>query len=156
MLSNPSWVRGGGVRQIWHHLTDESHILKFFLRSATKSPKLDDQTFFWPTEKQKTLGPKSSVIWDLWRHWTFKINLHPPEKTLQKPFLLQKDCVLEDFGVPGGCKSILNVKCLHKSHIAELFGPRVFCFSVGQKKVWSLFISHFCPDLKTNFNIYRI
>ena len=34
--------------------------------------------------------------------------------------------------MPGGCKSILNVKCLHKSYIAELFGPRVFCFSVGQ------------------------
>ena len=38
--------------------------------------------------------------------------------------------------MPGGCKSILNVKCLHKSHIAELFGPRVFCFSVGQKKMF--------------------
>ena len=36
--------------------------------------------------------------------------------------------------MPGGCKSILNVKCLHKSHMAELFGLRVFCFSVGQKK----------------------
>ena len=34
--------------------------------------------------------------------------------------------------MPGGCKSILNVKFLHKSYIMELFGPRVFCFSVGQ------------------------
>ena len=34
--------------------------------------------------------------------------------------------------MPGGCKSILNVKCLHKSYIAELFGPRVFCFSGGR------------------------
>ena len=27
--------------------------------------------------------------------------------------------------MPAGCKSILNVKCLHKSYIAELFGPWV-------------------------------
>ena len=55
--------------------------------------------------------------------------------------------------MPGGCKSILNLKSLHKSYIAELFGPRVFCFSVGQKiqkyhQKW-----RFCPDLKKNFNI---
>ena len=30
--------------------------------------------------------------------------------------------------MPGECKSILNVKCLHKSHIAELFELRVFFF----------------------------
>ena len=56
--------------------------------------------------------------------------------------------------MPGGCKSILNVKCLHKSHMAELFGPRVFCFSVGpKKKVLSIFIRHFCADLKNIFNM---
>ena len=49
-------------------------------------------------------------------------------------FLLQQDWFLEGFGVPGGCKSILNVKCLHKSHIAELFGLRVFWFLVARVK----------------------
>jgi len=35
-----------------------------------------------------------------------------------------KKAVLDGFDVPGGvgCKSILNVEILHKSHIAELFG----------------------------------
>jgi len=59
--------QGGGSPNLASPNWRESYI-KFFLRSATKSPKLDDQTFFWPTEKQKTLGPKSSAIWDLWRH----------------------------------------------------------------------------------------
>ena len=56
--------------------------------------------------------------------------------------------------MPGGCKSILNVKVLHKSHMAKLFGPRVFCFSVGQKKVWSGNFGDFQHDLKNNFNIF--
>ena len=55
--------------------------------------------------------------------------------------------------MPGGCKSILNAKILHKSYIAELFGPRVFRFSVGQKKVLSIFIGNFCADLKNIFNM---
>ena len=54
-------------------------------------------------------------------------------KNFQKRILLQQDGFFGDFGVPGGCKSILNVKSFHKSHIAELFGPRLFCFSVDQK-----------------------
>ena len=85
-------------------------------------------------EKQKTLGPKSSAIWDLWRHLTFKIDLHPPgtPKPSKNQFCWSKNVFLEGFGVPGGCKSILNVNCLHKFYIAELFGPRVFCFSVGR------------------------
>ena len=29
-----------------------------------------------------------------------------------------------------------------------------FVFRWVKKKVWSLFISHFCPDLKKNFKIY--
>ena len=60
--------------------------------------------------------------------------MHPPgtPKTSKNAVLLQHNWWLEGFGVPGECKSILNVKCLHKSHIAELFGPRVFCFSVGR------------------------
>ena len=36
--------------------------------------------------------------------------------------------------MPGGCKSISNITSLHKSYTAKLFGPRVFCFSVGKKK----------------------
>jgi len=61
---------------------------------------------------------------------------------------------LDGFGVPGGCKSILNVKCLHKSYMAKLFGPRVFCFSVVQKKKrFFLSFGDFCADLKHNFNI---
>jgi len=45
----------------------------------------------------------------------------------------------------------IKFKCLHKSHMAELFGPRVFCFSVGQKKVWSSNFGDFVADLKKNF-----
>ena len=46
---------------------------------------------FGPTEKQKTLGPKSSAIWDLWRDLTFKIDLHPPDtpKPSKKQVLLK-------------------------------------------------------------------
>ena len=131
------------------------YILKFFLRSCWKSPKLAHQTFFWPTEKQKTLGPKSSAIWVLWRHLTFKIDLHPPgtPKSSKNQFCWSKNAFLEGFGVPGGCKSILNVKCFHKSYIAELFGPRVFCFSVGRKIQKSHQKWRFCGDLKKNFNM---
>ena len=128
-------------------------ILKFFLRSAQNHHFWRDFWIFWPTEKQKTLGPKSSAIWDLWRDLPFKIDLHPPGtlKPSKNTFLLQQKWFFEDFGVPGGCKSILNCKSLHKSYIAELFGPRVFCFSVGPKsrqKWW------FWADLKKNFNIF--
>ena len=42
----------------------------------------------------------------------------------------------------------------HKSHMAELFGPRVFCFSVGQKKIFLLNFGDFQHDHKYNFNIY--
>ena len=52
--------------------------------------------------------------------------------------------------MPGGCKSILNVKILHKSHIAKLFEPRGFCFSVGQKKSFVALFGNFCADLKKN------
>ena len=49
----------------------------------------------------------------------------------------------------------LNVKSFHKFHIAELFGPRIFGFSVGQKKVLSANFGDFVADLKKNFNICR-
>ena len=109
------------------------HILKFFLRSG------QNELFFCPLGQnffKKFISPKSSAIWDLWRILTFKIDLHPPgtSKPSKNTFLLQQEWFFEGFGVPGGCKSILNVKCLHKSYIAELFGPRVFWFSEGQKK----------------------
>ena len=73
-------------------------------------------------------------MWDLWRHLTFKVDSHPPRtpKPSNNAFLLQQNLFLEGFSVPVGCKSILNVKCLHKSYMAKLFGQRVFRFSVGQ------------------------
>ena len=88
---------------------------------------------------------------------TFKIDLHPPgtPKLSKNAFLLQQDWFLEGFGVPGGCKSILNVKSLHKSYIAKLFGTRVFCFLVGQKIQKSRSKWRFCADLKKNFNIFK-
>jgi len=56
--------------------------------------------------------------------------------------------------VPGGCKSILNVKVLHKFYMAKLSGLIVFCFSVRQKKVLSLLFGDFCADLKHIFKIF--
>ena len=89
-------------------------------------------------------------MWDLWRHLTFKIDLHSPStpKPSKNVFLLQQDWFLEGFGVPRGCKSILNVKILHKSYIiAKLFGLRIFFWWV-KKKVWSRLFGDFCADLK--------
>ena len=81
---------------------------------------------------------------------------HQAHQNPQKnAFLLQQNWFLEGFGVPGGCKSILIVKSLHKSHIAELFGPRVFCFSVGQKIQKSRQKWWFWADLKKKFNIVK-
>jgi len=77
--------------------------------------------------------------------------LHPlgTPKPSKNAFLLQQNWFLDGFDVPGGCKSILNVKCLHKSHMAELFGPRVFCFPVGQKKKFgNSLLAIFDPTLK--------
>ena len=81
--------------------------------------------------------------------------MHPPgtPKPSKNQSCWSKNGFLEGFGVPDGCKSILNVKCLHKSHMAELFGPRVFCFSWVKKKVLSGLFGHFCADLKHNFNM---
>ena len=70
---------------------------------------------------------------------------HQAHQTPKKTYFTSTRLVLEGFDVPGGYKSILNVKMLHKSHIAELFGPRVFCFQVGQK---SNLIADFVPTLK--------
>ena len=55
----------------------------------------------------------------------------------------------------GGCKLTLNAKILHKSYITEIFGPRVFCFSVGQKKFGDDFLAIFLPDLQINFKLYK-
>ena len=80
--------------------------------------------------------------------------MHPPctPKPSKNQSCWSKNAFFDGFGVLGWCKSILNVTCLHKSYIAELFGPRVFWFSEGQKKVFSVHFSHFCSDLKKNFN----
>ena len=108
-------------------------ILKFFLRWPQNRAILlqSDQNF-----KRKSISPKSSVIYDIYGLLPIKIHLHPPG-TPNPPknwSRWSKKHVFWGFGVPGGCKSILNVKSLYKSYIAELFGPRVFCFSVGRKK----------------------
>ena len=116
------------------------------------------KVFFGGSSKnKKNLSPKNFVIWYLWRILTFKINLHPSRTSnpSKNAFLLQQDLFLEGFGVPGGCKSILNAKVLHKSYIAKLFGPRVFLFFrwVKKKVKFGLF-GDFSSDLKHIFNIY--
>ena len=108
------------------------YILKFFLRWHQNRrflcPKL--QNF-----KRKSISPKSSVIYDICRVLTIKINLHPPgtPKPSKNVFLLQQDGFLRGFGVPDGYKSILIAKTLHISYITELFGLMDFLL-----KFWSL------------------
>ena len=102
-------------------------------------------------------GTKSSVIYiyEIYAVLNLKFDLHPPgtPKTSKNVFLLQQDWILEGFDVPGGYKSILNVKILHKSHISELFGPNVFVFRWIKKKVLSGNFGDFCADLSKIFNI---
>ena len=103
---------------------------------GAKIAKTKKENFFWPTEKQKTLGPKSSAMWDLWRHLTFKIDLHPPgtPNPPKNQFCWSKNAFLEGFGVPGGCKSILNVSI---NPIWRNFLDRgFFVFRWVKKKVW--------------------
>ena len=109
----------------WHINSKKS--FKIFFKVGTKIAKIMWENFFFDP-------PKSFAIWDLWRILIFKIDLHSPgtPTSSKNKFCGSINAFLEGFGVLGGCKLILNVKCLRKSHIAELFGPRVFCFSVGQ------------------------
>ena len=81
--------------------------------------------------------------------------MHPPGtlKLSKNLFCWSKNSFLEVFGVPGGCKSILNVKCLHKSHMAELLDRGFFVFRWVKKKVFFANFGHFCPDLKNIFNL---
>ena len=128
------------------HNFSESSILKKFLRSVQKWPKLRNGTFFSTHLKNKTLGPKSSVIYDIWGLLPIKVDLHPPgtPKPSKNTFLLQQDHVFWGFGVPGGCKSTLIGKSPHISYITELFGPRVLFFEMGRKKN---FVPQFWPFL---------
>ena len=58
--------------------------------------------------------------------------------------------------MPGECKSILNVKILHKSYIAKPFGPRVFCFFGGSKKNFGRpILAGFAPTLKIILKLNR-
>ena len=85
---------------------------KMFFKVGAKIAKIALPNFFFdPPKNKKTLCPKSFAIGDLWRHLTFKIDLHSPDtpKPSKNAFLLQQGWLLEGFGVPGGCKSILNV-----------------------------------------------
>ena len=113
------------------NITWKNHIKNFF--------KVGTKSAIWLQSDQnlthrKTKNPRSKKFRYIRFMETFKIDLHPPgtPKPSKNAVLLQHNWFLESFGVPGECESILNVKCLHKSYITELFGPRVFCFSVGQ------------------------
>ena len=129
-------------------------MLNFFLRSPQNHRFCCNRIKI--LTHRKTKNPRSKKFRHIKFMETFNIDLHPPgtPKPFKNSFLLQQNWFFGGFGVPGGCKSILNVKCLHKSYMAELFGPRVFCFSVGQNVFFFLRFGHFCPDLKHNFNIY--
>jgi len=54
-----------------------AYIKKFF-KVGSKMANKELPNFFFDPPKKKNLGPKSCAIWDLWRHLTFKIDLHPP------------------------------------------------------------------------------
>ena len=100
--------------------------------------------------KNKTLGPKSSVIYDIWGVLPIKVDLHPPgTPTPQKHVLLQQDHVFGGVGVPDGCKSTLISKTPHISYITELFGQWVLFFKMGQKFFHYDFFAILGPTLKT-------
>ena len=102
--------------------------IKIFFKVGTKSAiwLQSDQNL----THRKTKNPRSKKFryMGFMKHLTFKIDLHPPgtPKPSKNAFLLQQNWFLEGFGVPGGCKSILNVKCLHKLHIWQNFLDRGF------------------------------
>ena len=88
-----------------------------------------------PKNKNPSVQKVSLYIQDLWR---------------------SKNAFLEVFGVPCGCKSVLNVKILYKSYIVKLFEPRVFLFFGGsKKKFYSKFLAIFVPTLNI-FLIYTL
>ena len=79
--------------------------------------------------------------------------MYPPgtPNSFKNQFCWRKNTFFESFGVPSGCKSILNVKILHKPYIAKLFGPSVFCFSGGSRKYFLPTFWQFCSrSLKKN------
>ena len=81
--------------------------IKVMFKVMLKIAKIARPNFFFdPPKNKKSLGPKSSAIWDLWRTFIFKIDLRPPgtPKPPQNAFLLQQNWFLDGFGVPGGCK----------------------------------------------------
>ena len=61
---------------------------------------------------------------------THQAHQNPPKTNIVEV----KNAFLEGFGVPGGCKTILNVACLHKLHIAEIFGPKTQLLGAKKKK----------------------
>ena len=81
------WPENGRSQRITQNLRDmtrKNHI-KIFFKVGYKIAKIVEfKKNFDPPKNKKTLGPKSSAIWDLWRHLTFKIDLHPPGTP--KPF----------------------------------------------------------------------
>ena len=127
------------------------HTLKIFFKVGTKITKKMKQNFFFrPTEKQKKPSVQKVSLYRIYGELLHLKLICTPKNA----FLLRQGWFLEGVGVPGGCKSILNVKILHNSHIAKIFGPRGFCFSVDQKKVLFHNFGDFCSDLKI-FLIYE-
>ena len=111
--------------------------IKFFFKVGAKSSIFKHFfDFFDPSKKRKPSVQKVPLYTIYMDFYQLKlICTHQAHQIPQKTDLVEvKNTFFGGFGVPGGCKSILNVKRLHKSYIAELFGPRGFCFSVGRKK----------------------
>jgi len=110
--------------------------------------------------EEKTLAEKekTSLLYKIYEEFfTFKINwLHPPGTLKPSKYhsCWSKNAFFEGFGVPGGCKSILHVKILHKFYIKNLFEPRFFfLFFRESKKIFVELFADFCSNLKKFKNV---
>ena len=80
--------------------------------------------FFDPPKKRKPSVQKVPLYRIYVDFYQLKlICTHQAHQNPSKTDLVEvKNVFFEGFGVPGGCKSILNGKSLHISYIMELFG----------------------------------
>ena len=108
------------------------------MRSGQKTAKIGRPNFFFDPPKNEKPSVQKAPLYKIYGDFPHLklIYTHQAHQNPQKPILVEvkMSFFFESFDVFGGGKSILNVKPFHKTHIAELFGPRVFRFSVGQKK----------------------
>ena len=102
--------------------------IKFFFKVATKIvKKLWQKVFFDPSKNEKPSVqkvPLYRIYWDF-LHLKF-ICTHQAHSNPRKPYFY--------FNKIGFWRVLMCLVGANKFYIAELFGPRVFRFSMGQKK----------------------